>query len=172
MSRQPPAAAPGAAEDSSIRPAGVDADPAPRVPVAKVIPLTRTRAVKGAFDYRLPAETAEIGIGSILRVPFGGRSAFGVVVGMAATSALAPDRLAEPDEVLASTVPPDLVALAGWMATEYCSTTARALGLVLPPGITEGMRPRRSLVAELTPTGLRRTLGPHRPAHRRPARPA
>jgi primosomal protein N' (replication factor Y) (superfamily II helicase) len=152
VSRLPPAAPPGVAENTSTRPAGVDAERA-GVPVAKVIPLTRTRAVKGAFDYRLPADTPEIGIGSILRVPFGGRSAFGVVVEMAASSELAPDRLAEPDEVLPTTVPPDLVALAGWMATEYCSTTARALGLVLPPGITEGMRPRRALVAELRPTG-------------------
>jgi primosomal protein N' (replication factor Y) len=120
--------------------------------VAKVIPLTRTRAVRGAFDYRLPA-THEIGIGSVLRVPFGGRSSFGVVVDTAPSSDLAPDRLAEPDEVLPSSIPPDLVALAAWMAAEYCSTTARALGLVLPPGTTDGIRTKRALVAELTPQG-------------------
>ncbi len=33
-------------------------------------------------------------------------------------------------------VPEDLVALAGWIAAEYCSTLARALRLVLPPGAT------------------------------------
>jgi primosomal protein N' (replication factor Y) len=141
--------------------------------VAKVIPLTRTRAVRGAFDYRLPSgssargapsgdgaargeasdDGADIGIGSILKVPFGGRSAFGVVVDMAATSELAPDRLAEPDAVLPSSVPADLVALAAWMAAEYCSTTARALGLVLPPGTTEGVRTKRVLVAELSAQG-------------------
>jgi primosomal protein N' (replication factor Y) len=160
MSSQPPSAPAGLAQDSRTRGGGgpldgADAPAAARVPVAKVIPLTRTRAVRGAFDYRLPSGPAapEIGTGSILRVPFGGRSAFGVVVEMAASSELAPDRLAEPDAVLPTAVPPDLVALAGWMAAEYCSTTARALGLVLPPGITDGVRPRRSLVAELTPHG-------------------
>jgi primosomal protein N' (replication factor Y) len=122
------------------------------VAVAKVIPLTRTRAVKGAFDYRQPA-TAEVGIGSILRVPFGGRSSLGVVVDTAAQSDLAPDRLAEPNEVMPSSIPADLVALAAWMGAEYCSTTARALGLVLPPGTAEGVRTKRGLVAELTDQG-------------------
>ena len=116
-----------------------------------MIPLTRTRAVKGAFDYRMGE--AEIGVGSILRVPFGGRSAFGVVVDTAARSELPDDRLADPDEILPSSIPADLVALAEWMAAEYCSTTARALGLVLPPGTTEGVRSRRSLVADVTPSG-------------------
>jgi primosomal protein N' (replication factor Y) len=36
--------------------------------------------------------------------------------------------------VLPGTLPADLVDLARWMATEYCSTPARALGLVLAPG--------------------------------------
>ena len=31
-------------------------------------------------------------------------------------------------------MPPELVALADWIAAEYCSTPPRALGLVLPPG--------------------------------------
>ncbi len=121
-----------------------------------MVPLTRTRAVRGAFDYRLPSgpSTPEIGVGSILRVPFGGRSSFGVVVGMAESSELAPDRLSEPTEVLPGSIPGDLVVLAGWMAAEYCSTPARALGLVLPPGLTDGVRPRRVLVAELTASGL------------------
>jgi primosomal protein N' (replication factor Y) len=123
-----------------------------------VIPLTRTRAVRGAFDYRM-GETG-IGVGSILRVPFGGRSAFGVVVETAAHSELPDDRLAEPDEILPSSIPAELVSLAAWMATEYCSTTARALGLVLPPGTTEGVRPRLGLVAELTPDGRQALLDP------------
>jgi primosomal protein N' (replication factor Y) len=121
--------------------------------VAKVIPLTRTRAVRGAFDYRIPAEHHEITTGAILRVPFGGRSTFGVVVGTAAASALPPERLAAPDELLPSSIPPELVALAEWMAAEYCSPLARSLGLVLPPGTAEGMRPREVLVAELTAAG-------------------
>jgi primosomal protein N' (replication factor Y) len=44
-------------------------------------------------------------------------------------------------------VPPDLVRLALWVAEEYCSTPARGLALVLPPGTGSGERPR---VRELT----------------------
>src|SRR5206468_7922724 len=38
-------------------------------------------------------------------------------------------------------------------AGEYCSTRARALALMLPPGTAAGTRPRARLVAGLTPAG-------------------
>jgi len=122
--------------------------------IARVQPLTRTRAVRGPFDYALSPEQSEVAIGSVLRVPFGGRRSLGVVVGLAGESDLADDRLARPDEVLAASIPAELVALAEWMAREYCSTPARALSLVLAPGTAEGVRARRSLTAELTPAGI------------------
>lgn len=121
--------------------------------IARVQPLTRTRAVRGPFDYALSPEQAEVTVGSVLRVPFGGRRSLGVVVSLAVDSDLADDRLAHPDEVLAASIPAELVALAEWMAREYCSTPARALSLVLAPGTAEGVRARRSLIAELTPGG-------------------
>jgi primosomal protein N' (replication factor Y) (superfamily II helicase) len=109
--------------------------------------------VRGPFDYRLRRDQEDVRVGSLLRVPFGGRRALGVVVGLADESELAPERLAEPEAVLESGVPPDLVELATWMAAEYCSTPARALSLVLAPGATAGTRPKKTLVAELTPAG-------------------
>ena len=121
--------------------------------IARVVPLTRTRAVRGSFDYRLGDRHADVEVGAVLRVPFGRQRALGVVVGLARDSELAPDRLVEPDEVLGVSVPPDLVELAEWMAREYCSTTARALSLMLPAGLTAGRGVKRSLVAELTPAG-------------------
>jgi primosomal protein N' (replication factor Y) len=121
--------------------------------IARVQPLTRTRAVRGPFDYRLRADQTEIGVGSLLRIPFGGRRTLGVVVELAQRSDVAPERLAEPDGVLDTSLPAELVALAGWMAREYCSTPARALGLLLAPGATAGARAKRALVAELTPAG-------------------
>jgi primosomal protein N' (replication factor Y) len=127
--------------------------------IARVEPLTRTRAVHGPFDYRLRPEQAGVRVGSLLRVPFGHRSALGIVVELAGESELAPERLAEPDAVLPAGVPPDLVALARWMATEYCSTLARSLSLVLAPGATGGMRPKQVLVAELTLAGADATAG-------------
>ena len=121
--------------------------------IARVQPLTSTRAVRGPFDYRLRVDQTHVEIGSLLRVPFGGRRTFGVVVDLAEHSDLAPERLAEPDAVLAIGVPADLLTLAHWMEHEYCSTFSRAVSLVLAPGATTGARPKRSLVAELTPAG-------------------
>ena len=121
--------------------------------IARVEPLTLTRAVRGPFDYRLRPEQADVGVGALLRVPFGRRKTLGVVLELATESELAPERLAEPDAVLPPGVPPDLVELAGWIAREYCSTLARALTLVLPPGTAGGVRRKQVLTAEITEAG-------------------
>ena len=110
--------------------------------IARVEPLTRTRAIRGPFDYQLGENHAEIGVGSLLRVPFGASKTVGVVVEVADTTEVEPERLAEPESTLPDAVPPDLVALALWMAREYCSTPARALSLVLAPGAARRVRPR------------------------------
>src|SRR5690349_12885522 len=126
-------------------------EPATPVPsIARVEPLTRTRAVKGPFDYRIGAGQEQITVGSLLRIPFGRQRSLGVVVDLADRSELPADRLAEPEGVLPATIPADLVRLAAWMAREYCSTPARALSLTLGPGAAEGAGPKRALVAELT----------------------
>ncbi len=131
--------------------------------IARVEPLTRTRAVRGPFDYRLRPEQADVEVGAVLRVPFGRQTTLGVVLELATESALALERLAEPDAVLGPGVPADLVELAGWIAEQYCSTPARALSLVLPPGAAAGGgRPKPILVAELTEAGARALLGPER----------
>jgi primosomal protein N' (replication factor Y) len=122
--------------------------------IARVEPLTTTRRLAGPFDYALPAEP--VGVGSIVRVPFGRQALDGVVVALAETSELAPERLLAPQSVRADSVPGELVDLALWIADEYCSTPARALGLVLPP---RG-RPRTALYAGRTAApvdGLRLT---------------
>jgi primosomal protein N' (replication factor Y) len=121
--------------------------------IARVEPLTRTRAVRGPFDYRLRDDQRDVGVGTLLRIPFAHRSTLGVVVALAAASELEPERLAEPEAVVDRGVPPDLVELAGWMAAEYCSTLARGLTLMLPPGAGRGVRTRERLVAELTADG-------------------
>jgi primosomal protein N' (replication factor Y) (superfamily II helicase) len=127
--------------------------------IARVEPLTRTRAVRGPFDYRLRPEQADVGVGALLRVPFGRQTTLGVVVELARESELEPERLAEPDAVLPPGVGPDLVELAGWIAEQYCSTPARALGLVLPPGLAGRRARKRVLVAELTEAGAAALAG-------------
>ncbi len=124
--------------------------------ILKVEPLTTARALRGPFDYRQPEAMEDLEVGSVVRVPFGPRKLLGVVVALAETSELAPERLAEPIEALESGAPPELVRLGLWVAREYCSTPSRGLQLVLPPGTGTGGRTVRSKVelrAEILPAG-------------------
>ena len=107
--------------------------------IAQVEPLTSARALRGPFDYALPEEMRQrVGVGSMLLVPFGRRELLGVVVGLSDASAVAHERLLAPREAIEADVPEELVELAEWIAREYCSTPARALSLVLPPGAGAG----------------------------------
>ncbi len=132
--------------------------PPPRsLSIARVVPLTRTRAIKGLFDYRLngDTQTAGVGVGSLVEVPFGGRKVAGVVAELAASSELDDNRLAEIGSLLPLRLPGDLVELAQWIAAEYCSTPARALSLLLPPGAERGAGHRQTLLALITEAGGR-----------------
>jgi primosomal protein N' (replication factor Y) len=126
--------------------------------ILRVEPLTTARALRGPFDYRHPAAMDELEVGSVVRVPFGPRRLLGVVVELAETSELAPERLAEPIEALEAGAPPELVELGLWVAREYCSTPSRGLQLVLPPGTGTGaggrtVRSKQELRAEILPAG-------------------
>src|SRR5687767_11175741 len=129
--------------------------------IAKVEPLTTARALRGPFDYLLPDRLGHVGVGSVLLVPFGRQRILGVVVAIAAESELAPERLAEPIAALEAGATPELVELGLWAAREYCSTPARGLELVLPPGTSAargGVAARTELHAALTDAG-RAALG-------------
>jgi primosomal protein N' (replication factor Y) (superfamily II helicase) len=132
--------------------------------IAQVEPMTTARALRGPFDYKLPEELrAGIDVGSMLVVPFGRRQVLGVVVGLADSSEIAEEKLLAPLRALELGVPVDLVALAEWIAAEYCSTIARALGLVLPPGAARRLsgRKRRAVARpHHLPVGAR---SPHAP---------
>jgi primosomal protein N' (replication factor Y) len=127
--------------------------------IAKVEPLTTARSLRGPFDYLIPQEMEGVGVGTMLVVPFGRRRVLGVVVDVAADSDVAPERLVEPIRALESGVPAELVRLGLWVADAYCSTPARGLALVLPPGTgtARGARPaaqtRTVLSASLTAAG-------------------
>ena len=121
--------------------------------IARVEPLLSARAVRGPFDYRLPERLGEVDVGTVLEVPFGRRRVLGVVVEIAEQSALAPERLAEPISALAAGAPAELVRLGLWVAREYCSTAARGLELVLPPG-TASARGQTAARWEMTATAV------------------
>ncbi len=130
--------------------------------------MTTARALRGPFDYRLPEELrgGVVDVGSMLVVPFARRQVLGVVVGMAERSEVSEEKLLAPLRALELGVPVELVALAEWIAAEYCSTIARALTLVLPPGAARRLsgRKRRSASAlvrtEHLPVGTRRPEPP------------
>src|SRR5207244_13269426 len=95
--------------------------------------------------YRLPGELpgGAVEVGSMLVVPFGRRDVLGVVVGLADSSEVEAHRLLAPHRALELGVTAELVELAGWIADQYCSTPARALALVLPPGATRRLSGRK-----------------------------
>ena len=126
--------------------------------ILRIEPLTTARALRGPFDYRRPEAMADLGVGSVVRVPFGPRRLLGVVVEVAEASELPPERLAEPIEALEAGATPELVRLGLWVAREYCSTPSRGLQLVLPPGTGTGSagrttRAKTELRAAILPAG-------------------
>ncbi|MGA9877111.1 MAG: hypothetical protein WBQ21_15030, partial [Solirubrobacteraceae bacterium] len=101
--------------------------------IVQVEPMTTARVLRGPFDYRLPPTLREeVTVGSMLVVPFGRREILGVVTALSEHSDISEEKLLEPLRALDEgppTLPIDLVALAEWLAKEYCSTLARALAL-------------------------------------------
>jgi primosomal protein N' (replication factor Y) len=126
--------------------APIQPSPAPNTSpaIARVEPITTARTLRGPFDYMLGEELrGEVEIGSMLVVPFGNRQILGVVVGLSESSEVPAEKLLEPVRALELGVPAELIALAEWIAAEYCSTFARALSLVLPPGAARRLSGRR-----------------------------
>src|SRR5688572_12433117 len=75
--------------------------------IAKVEPLTRARALRGPFDYRVPDRMTGVDVGTVLVIPFGRRRAVGVVVEMAETSQVPDSRLVEPISSLEADLQPE-----------------------------------------------------------------
>lgn len=121
--------------------------------IAKVEPLTTARGLRGPFDYLVTERHPGVGVGSLLLVPFGRQRLRGVVTGLAEESDLPLERLAQPIAVLGEPLPPSLTELGLWVGREYCSTPARGLELVLPPGGGKGVGARTELRARLTDAG-------------------
>ena len=99
-------------------------------PVAKVLPLVTARGLPGELDY-LEESGAEVG--TVVRIPLGGRAVDGIVVGRADETDVPAEKLVRPRSVVPYSVPQEAVGLAYWMAQEYCSTFARSVSLMLPP---------------------------------------
>src|SRR5207302_3709615 len=109
-------------------------------------PLVTARAVAREFTYEVPGD---VGVGTIVRVPFGRSRARGIVTALVA--AAPPGVEARAIEEVVGEIPATLVELALWLADYYGSTPARALALVAPDA------PKRRKVQ--APPAERQTLG-------------
>ena len=116
------------------------------MPFASVYPLVTARAVARAFTYEVPDG---VGIGAIVRVPFGRSRARGIVTALVDAAPAGVD--ARPIESVVGEIPATLVELALWLADYYGSTPARALALVAPEA------PKRR--KEQAPPAARQALG-------------
>jgi primosomal protein N' (replication factor Y) len=124
------------------------------MPYASVYPLVTARAVARAFTYEVPDG---VGVGAIVRVPFGRSRTRGIVTELVAAAPEGVD--ARPIESVVGQVPETLVELALWLADYYGSTPARALALVAPesPKRRKEQAPpaeRQSLTGEAEPAQL------------------
>jgi primosomal protein N' (replication factor Y) len=106
------------------------------VPTASVIPLVPAWRIDGPWDYLVPEKLAkEIGVGSLVRVPFGRRRVRGVVTAVGESH---PDRRLE---AVAAVVFPALVApppqdlLLDWIARRYVAPRGLTFGLAVPPRV-------------------------------------
>jgi primosomal protein N' (replication factor Y) (superfamily II helicase) len=120
------------------------------VPYASVYPLVTARAVAREFTYEVDDA---VGIGSIVRIPFGRSRARGIVVERVEEPPSGVE--ARPVEAILGEIPPALVRLALWLADYYGSTPARALALVAPEA------PKRRKVQ--APPAERQALAGERP---------
>lgn len=121
--------------------------------IAKVEPIVTARALRGPFDYLIPDGFGEVAVGTRLRVPFAGRQLDGVVTAIAGESDLPAERLSVPLRAIEPSVPEELVELGLRVAGAYCSTPARGMALVVPPGGARGTRAKLVFEASISESG-------------------
>ena len=113
------------------------ADPTPApILLAEVVPLVPAWAVDKTFDYVVPADlAARVSVGSLIRVPFGGRKVRGIVTGLRRAETareLAPIASATLSVPVAPEPMPELY---GWVARRYAAPRGRAFERAVPPRV-------------------------------------
>ncbi len=114
----------------------------------QVVPLLRLHHLGDRrFDYLLPADLAvDVGVGAVVRVPFGRRTVRAVVVGEGEAGEPVTSELRAVLDVESQAVPTDLMALAAALSHRYLASHESCLRLVCPPD-----KGRRVGGAEVTP---------------------
>ena len=107
--------------------------------LAAVVPLVAAWAVDRTFDYLIPDNLVDsVAIGSLVRVPFGGRKVRGIVTDVGLR---VPDRQVEQIANVsfpAPVAPAPLPALYEWVATRYAAPRAKAYERAVPPRVRVG----------------------------------
>lgn len=110
-------------------------EPAPELPVARVLPMMPLAHLDREFDYRVPAELDEQAQPGVrVRVRFAGRLVDGFVVARVATSEH-PGKLGWLDRVVSAerVLTPEVSDLVDAVARRYAGTRADVLRLAVPP---------------------------------------
>ena len=90
------------------------------------------------FHYSIPlALQGTLKAGHLVTVPFGGRRAQGIVVGLTQTVSIAEVKAIEGLVDAEPVVTPAQLDLAGWMARTYLASLIDCLTLMLPPGLSK-----------------------------------
>jgi len=128
----------------------------PRVSSMPVARVALPVAAATTFDYWLP-DGLEVARGSLVRVTLGTRSLVGVVIAVAAESAVPRERLQPVRAVVAlPPLPEDVVALAEFVASYYHEPLGLALALAVPPIAGRDAAAHRAVAGALalTPDGI------------------
>ncbi len=104
--------------------------------IAEVVPLVSAWAVDKTFSYAVPSEL-DVSVGSLVRVPFGGRKVRGVVVAVTEGDG------AELEEVLGLVVvppiaPPPMHEVLEWVAQRYVTPRGVVFDRAVPPRVRVG----------------------------------
>ncbi len=105
-------------------------------------------AVSGVFDYAIPPELADVGVGCLVTAPFGNQTVQGVVMELVNEASVAETKSLESllDPVPVLSVPQ--MELAKWMSAHYLQPLAAVIGMMLPTGLSQQADVLYSVVGE------------------------
>jgi primosomal protein N' (replication factor Y) len=124
------------------------------IPIAQVVPDLPTFAVDAGFRYRIPDTLEGITVGSMVRVPLGGRRVRGYVVELRSDEG---DRRLKDIAAVSGDVPvfgPRLLETLRWAAVHYVAPLAAVLGKAAPPNLPRGRVPTREWSGAEIPSPL------------------
>ncbi len=118
------------------------------IDVALPVPLRE----RFTYRYALPSPPRA---GSRVKVPFGGRTLVGVVIGTRNTSGIPTNKIKDTLEILddCPSLPEELLTLCQWGANYYLHPIGEVISAALPQRLREGLQPEKNMHYEHTQEG-------------------